>query len=250
MQLSKSSLNLTYYIPSILQLSQLPTHFRNISSFNMTPSTPSQRIFMNPNALDYTLPEFGTPPVSQILNFHKSLPDYTPSPLISLPILAKSLNLKSLIIKDERKRLSLPSHKPLGLAWAIYNAILAELSETLPSPLSPSLPIEELFSLAKEAQMKLITATDGKLGVMVAKLGKVFGVESINTRIFVGEEMDEETREVIRREGAEVIVVEGGFEAVVREAWLHSVATDGVLISIEAEENYEDIPKVSEISDF
>lgn len=70
-------------------------------------------------------------------------------------------------------------------------------------------------------------------------------MESINTRIFVAEDLEESVKDSIKAEGAEVIVAPGDFEVAIREAWLHSVATDGVLVLIDAEENYEDIPNVS-----
>lgn len=92
--------------------------------------------------------------------------------------------------------------------------------------------------------MKLIAASDGKLGQAVARLGKLFGVEGINTRIFIPSDADESVGQKVRNEGAEAIVVEGTMEEAVREAWLHSVAVDGVLVDIEEDENYEDIPRV------
>jgi len=62
----------------------------------------------------------------------------------------------------------------------------------------------------------------------------------------VAEDLEESVKESIKAEGAEVIVVQGDFETAVRESWLHSVSTDGVLVNIDAEENYEDIPRVSD----
>ncbi len=92
--------------------------------------------------------------------------------------------------------------------------------------------------------MKLIAASDGKLGHAVARLGKLFGVEGINTRIFIPASAEERVKQAVRNEGAEAIIVEGDFEEAVREAWLHSVAVDGVLVDIDEDENYEDIPRV------
>lgn len=205
----------------------------------------SRNLYTHADALNATLPGNLLPPVREILSFHKSLPEYNVTPVLSQPKIAESLGLKDVIIKDERLRFGLPSFKPLGLAWAMRNAIIAELSETLSESLSNDISLQDLAKKAKEEQIKLITATDGKLGMIVAKLGKYFGVESINTRIFVAEETDENLIASIKAEGAEVLVAPGDFEVAVREAWLHSVSTDGVLVSIDAEENYEDVPRVS-----
>jgi len=92
--------------------------------------------------------------------------------------------------------------------------------------------------------MKLIAASDGKMGQAIARLGKLFGVEGINTRIFIPSDVDGGVAEKVRQEGAEAIIVEGTMEEAVREAWLHSVAVDGVLVDVEEDENYEDIPRV------
>ncbi|KAG4433487.1 hypothetical protein IFR05_011025 [Cadophora sp. M221] len=207
----------------------------------------SQRnIYTNPNASSYSSSPSCACTISSntIFDFHTSLPTYTgPSELIPLPKLATSLHLKNLYLKDESHRFGdLPSFKPLGLSWGIRNGIIDELSEETPS-ISATISLSDLAVKAKEAQMKLIAASDGKLGQAVARLGKLFGVEGINTRIFIPVDAEESVKEAVRKEGAEAIVVEGDFEETVREAWLHSVAVDGVLVDIEEDENYEDIPK-------
>lgn len=204
----------------------------------------SNNNFTNPSAASYTIPAEASSPHVEITRFHNELSGYTPSPLISLPELAQPLKSGKLFIKDERTRFGLPSFKPLGIAWAMRNALIAELSEGLAEPIPADISLLDLAVKAREAQITLVTATDGKLGRIVAKLGKSFNVESIKTRIFVAEDLDEKIKAGIKAEGAEVIVVEGDFETAIREAWLHSVSTDGVLISLEAEENYEEFPAV------
>lgn len=231
-------------IVPLLLVSIFPKPLAHLNLPRMATTTSSGSIYISPSALAFDIPRESVPPTSDILLFHKSLPSYSPSSTIPLPTIAKSLGISNLLIKDERLRFGLPSFKPLGLVWAIRNAIIDELSESLPEPLPAGIPLAELAAKAKEEQTKLITATDGKLGRIVAKLGKYFGVESINTRIFVAEGTDERVKDSIKSEGAEILVAPGDFEVAIREAWLHSVATDGVLVNIDAEENYEDIPKV------
>ena len=222
--------------------------FPSIPNFSHNMSTPPlpRSIYTNPSAASYTSTPSEAVSSNAIFDFHKSLPTYTsPSDLIPLPQIASSLNLKNLYLKDESHRFgNLPSFKPLGLSWGVRNGIIAELSEEAETPISPSISLSELAAKAKEAQMKLIAASDGKLGQAVARLGKLFGVEGINTRIFIPSDADESVAERVRNEGAEAIVVEGRMEEAVREAWLHSVAVDGVLVDIEEDENYEDIPRV------
>ncbi|KAK0110308.1 hypothetical protein ONS96_001926 [Cadophora gregata f. sp. sojae] len=226
----------------------------------MSTTPPTRSIFTNPAATSYTSSPSPAITSNAIYSFHKSLPTYThPTSLIPLPNLnlnlklasSTSTHLKNLYIKDESHRLDhLPSFKPLGLSWGIRNGLIAELSEESQTPISPSISLSDLATQAKAAQMKLIAASDGNLGQAVARIGKVLGVEGINIRIFIPSEADERVRvvESVRREGAEAIVVpgegQGGMDEAVREAWLHSVAVDGVMVGVEEDENYEDIPRV------
>ena len=209
--------------------------------------TTSSSIFANPSALTYTSIPSPALTSNAVFKFHSTLPTYNgPTNLIPLPILAKSLNLQNLFLKNESFRFGdLPSFKPLGLSWAIRNAIIAELSEEASTPIPEDIPLSELASRAKEGQIKLIAASDGKLGKAVARLGKLFGVQGINTRIFIPEGAAEEVKWGVKEEGAEVLQVAGNFEDAMREACLHAVAVDGILIDIDEVENYEDVPRVT-----
>ena len=51
--------------------------------------------------------------------FHRGLPEYKPTPLVSLPALAAELGLGALFVKDESRRLGLNSFKILGASYAI-----------------------------------------------------------------------------------------------------------------------------------
>ncbi len=57
---------------------------------------------------------------SDILAFHRSLKEYTPTPLINLAKLSKNLDVKELWIKDESVRFSLNTFKALGASYAIH----------------------------------------------------------------------------------------------------------------------------------
>jgi diaminopropionate ammonia-lyase len=211
----------------------------------MESSTP--RIITNPSGLTYTSSPSPALASNAVFDFHQSLPTYTgQTNLIPLPTLAKALNIKHLFLKDESFRFGdLPSFKPLGISWAIRNGIIAELSEEASTPIPDDISLADLAVKAKEGNIKLIAASDGKLGKIVARLGKMFGVEGINTRIFIPEAATCDVKEGIKGEGAEVIEVPGDFEDAMREACLHAVAVDGVLIDIDEVENYVDVPRVS-----
>lgn len=209
-------------------------------------ATESFRIVSNPTAISYTSTPSNTLTTTAILDFHASIPAYSgPTRLVHLPSLHP--NFKSLYMKDESHRLSLPYFKPLGLSWAIRNAIIDELSEQASFSSLPAIPEDisllDLAAKAKEGQIKLIAASDGKLGQTVARLGKCFGIEGINTRIFVPHSVAGNVLEEVRAEGVEAIEVNGDLEDAMREAVLHSVAVDGVFVDLEEEEGYEDVPR-------
>lgn len=55
--------------------------------------------------------------------FHRTLPHYNHTPLVSLPEIAEELGIGHLLLKDEGSRLGLPAFKILGASWATVQAI-------------------------------------------------------------------------------------------------------------------------------
>jgi len=64
----------------------------------------------------------------EVMEFHRTLPNFKITPLISLPNLAKILGIRSLWVKDESKRLGLNSFKVLGGSYAIAKTIQSLLN--------------------------------------------------------------------------------------------------------------------------
>src|SRR5258708_30511523 len=62
-------------------------------------------------------------PSSQAREFHRTLPDYAPTPLVNCQALADSLGLRSLHVKDESHRFGLHSFKALGASYAIAKIV-------------------------------------------------------------------------------------------------------------------------------
>lgn len=170
-----------------------------------------------------------------VLKFHRSLPDYSPTPLIPLPDLATDLGVRAVFVKDESNRFSLPSFKVLGASWGCYRAVASRLE--LPSTVS----LKELSAQAKRNGLKLIAATEGNHGRAVAFIAaKLLGIKA---HIFVPRYMAERTRELITAEGADVVRVEGDYDQAVQEAADSARGTDrAILIQDTAFEGYEEIP--------
>ncbi|MBQ0093655.1 MAG: hypothetical protein KBS36_03340, partial [Bacteroidales bacterium] len=70
---------------------------------------------------------FGYDISRKVNTFHRSFPDYKPTPLLNLKSLAGALGVKSFNIKDESKRFGLNAFKVLGGSYAIGNYIAHKL---------------------------------------------------------------------------------------------------------------------------
>lgn len=174
------------------------------------------------------------PPVAGLAEFHKSLPNYTPTPLVSLDELATELGIRAIYVKDESNRFGLPAFKALGASWGCFRAIAQQVG--LPTTAS----LDEVSIRAKANSIILVAATEGNHGRAVAFLARLMGIEA---RIFVPRSMDETTQGFITGEGARVFVVQGCYDMAAQEAYDQSRHIENaLLIQDTAFEGYEDIP--------
>ncbi|KAK4144462.1 tryptophan synthase beta subunit-like PLP-dependent enzyme [Dichotomopilus funicola] len=238
----------------------------------MTPPNPF--IHFNPTAKtwrfthqrDNTNPPQDTkvsPTSTSAQTFHQHLlPSYTPTPLHSLPSLANDLGISHLLLKDESSRFGLPSFKILGASWATYRAVLDKLgiSEQDGPDNNPTTPpphgvgeggshhhfLASLGTLAQQrgfTSLRLVTCTAGNWGRAVARMARYMGLAAT---VYVPRHVAESTRELIRGEGAEVVVVEGDYDDAVDET-KRAVEGDGsggsVLVMDIAWEGYEVVPQ-------
>lgn len=150
------------------------------------------------------------PPDPAVRNFHRTLPHYAPTPLVSLPEVAKELGIRHLLLKDETSRLGLPAFKILGASWATAKAISTHLG--LQHESSEELSLEKLASKARDAGLTLYAATEGNHGRAVARMAKYLG---IGARIYVPAVCDDAVRTNIESEGAQVVVWDGDYDAAV-----------------------------------
>jgi diaminopropionate ammonia-lyase len=153
-------------------------------------------------------------PSSQIRDFHKTLPHYRPSPLISLPEVAGHLGVGHVLIKDESSRLGLAAFKILGASWATYKALIKKLHLDKESDIdSPCLiSLDKLGTAAQKVGVILYAATDGNHGRAVARMARYLGIPA---RIFVPKMVDEEAKSKITGEGANVKVFDGNYDETV-----------------------------------
>ena len=189
----------------------------------------SIRTLINPNVGEV----FDGPPPDRLpLQFHRRLPGYEETPLVDAPRLAEAFGVGKVFVKDESSRLGLPAFKVLGASWAVYRALEGRLGEDL----SHGEAIEDLKARLEPLRpLSLVAATDGNHGRAVARVARMLG---LGARIFVPGDMVAARREAIAGEGAEVVVVDGGYD----EAVERSAEAEGLLISDTSWPGYEHVP--------
>jgi diaminopropionate ammonia-lyase len=179
--------------------------------------------------------EAPSPTRRQPLAFHRRLPGYSPTPLIDLPELARTLGIGQLLVKDESSRLGLPAFKILGASWAVYRALETRLGLSL----EPWRSVEELAErLAPLRPLTLATATDGNHGRAVAHVATLLGFEG---QIYVPAGTAQARIDGIASEGARVEIVDGTYDDAVARA-AQEANQRCLVISDTSWPGYEEIP--------
>jgi diaminopropionate ammonia-lyase len=158
-----------------------------------------------------------TSPEPAILRFHASLAGYRPTPLHSLPRLARELCVGGIFVKDESQRLGLNAFKVLGASWAAHR----------------------FFEMNGGGADTLAAATDGNHGRAVAWAARQAGKRAV---IYVPRHTVPARIAAIRAEGAEVVVVDGTFDDAVRRADEDSRTNHWQVFSDTAYPGYMEIP--------
>jgi diaminopropionate ammonia-lyase len=148
--------------------------------------------------------------------FHRSLPGYSPTALVSVPELAAELGVGRLVVKDESSRLGLAAFKVLGASWACHQVL-----QVHPGAM-------------------LVAATDGNHGRAVARMAAHFGV---GATVFVPAVMLPATAARIADEGAKVVWADGDYSDAVRCAAAFADDQPGrALVQDTAWAGYEQVP--------
>ncbi|MFL0583958.1 diaminopropionate ammonia-lyase [Solibacillus silvestris] len=170
--------------------------------------------------------------------FHRSFPQYKPTPLAVLNNLSKEWNVSKIFVKDESYRFGLNAFKALGGSYAI-GQYLADKLNIHPTELT----FDKLVSSeVREALGKIIfiTATDGNHGRGVAWTANQLKQKSV---VYMPKGSSKERLNHIKSEGAEAFITELNYDDTVRLAAEHAEKNQWVLVQDTAWENYEEIPK-------
>ncbi|MEP3296104.1 MAG: diaminopropionate ammonia-lyase, partial [Pseudoruegeria sp.] len=152
---------------------------------------------------------------------------YDPTPLIPLSGLAQSLDLGDIQYKHEGPRFGLGSFKALGGAYAVLRVLQRELVSFNGHDVDPAGIRAGAYADQTKA-MTVISATDGNHGRSVAWGASQFHT---NCRIYIHAEVSEFRADAMRQLGAEVIRVDGDYDATVAQTRIDAEQHGWLIVS-------------------
>ena len=169
--------------------------------------------------------------------YHRSFPQYAPTPLTELPNLARKLNVGRIFVKDESYRFGLNAFKVLGASYAIGRYLAERLGKDI-----RKISFEQLRSpeaREKLGQITFTTATDGNHGRAVAWAAQQLGHKAV---IYMPKGSDPTRLANIRAHGAEATITDLNYDDAVRLSYRMAQENGWVIVQDTAWEGYEDIP--------
>lgn len=160
---------------------------------------------------------------------------YEVTRVVALPELATRLGVGELWVKDESRRIGLPSFKILGGAWATHRLLMQRAGEPFGGR-----TFADLRHVAQRlAPLTLTTATDGNHGRGVARMARLLGLRAV---VFVPDDMAPARSAGIESEGAKVVVNPGNYDAAVARSAAEGAEHGREVIADVAYEGYTDVP--------
>lgn len=172
-----------------------------------------------------------------VYEFHKSLPNYKPTPLVDLANLAKYYGVKKVWLKDESKRFGLNAFKVLGGSYAIGKYLSQRLGKDI-----NELPYNVLISdeIKKQlGELTFVTATDGNHGRGVAWMANRLNQNSV---VYMPKGSAQMRFDAIAREGAKVTITDLNYDDAVRLANKGAEDYGWIMVQDTAWDGYEEIP--------
>ncbi|MCE8006092.1 diaminopropionate ammonia-lyase [Aestuariivita sp.] len=165
--------------------------------------------------------------------------EYAPTPLVSLGVLADRIGVAEVLYKHEGPRFGLASFKALGGAYAAQRVLQREVARRTGQEVS----LKDIRSGTYRdhcAEITLVSATDGNHGRSLAWGCQRFGAPC---RIYIHAEVSEGRAEVMRDFGAEVIRIDGDYDASVALAKSEAEAQGWFVVSDTSWPGYSQPPR-------
>ncbi|MEA5465981.1 diaminopropionate ammonia-lyase [Leptothoe sp. PORK10 BA2] len=170
-----------------------------------------------------------------VSKFHRSLPNYSPTPLVKLSQLANHLGIGEILVKDESYRLGLNSFKGLGASYAIAKH-LGKLLKLNKDELTFSHIVSEK---SKYKHSTFVTATDGNHGRAVAWAANLLGCKSV---VYLPKGSSPARLNAIRNYGANASITTLNYDDTVLYAAQKAQAEGWILLQDTSWDGYEEVP--------
>lgn len=168
--------------------------------------------------------------------FHRQIPGYKMTRLVSLPELSAMLGVEGIYIKDEAQRLVLNSFKVMGGSFALYNFLKKKLGRDKEVSFE-YMKSKECHDLVGD--ITFASATDGNHGRGIAWASQQLGYKCV---IYVHNETSKPRIDAIRSYGARVEVVDGNYDDAVRKIAEDAKKYNWEIISDTSWDGYTEIP--------
>lgn len=152
--------------------------------------------------------------------FYAAHPDLEPTPVRTLTAFARALGVGELHVKDESRRFGLNAFKSLGVRYAADR-------------------LRRDGRIA--AGTTLACASAGNHGRAVARTARSLGLAA---RVYMSSTSSDAPRRAIASEGADVVIVDGGYDEAVRAMAADAARHGWMIISDTSWPGYDEIPRL------
>ncbi len=189
---------------------------------------------------DWSGPGFSFLDTGDMLDFHKSLAGYSPTPLRSLPEAAKALGVKEVFVKDESHRFGIKAFKAIGASYAIYRFLKGQWEQRFgkEEPFNPG-SFKDPEVMKRLGSFTFCGATDGNHGRAVAWTANKLKQRAV---IYMPDNTVPARIENIESENGEVVLVPGTFDDCVERCAQDAEKNGWQAISDTAYPGYMEIP--------
>lgn len=164
---------------------------------------------------------------------------YAPTPLHSLPGLARQVGLRDLWYKDEAPRFGLGSFKALGGAYGVHRVVLDLVNKQTGESFQTLAAAPAKQTRDVTGRLTIASATDGNHGRSVAWGARRVGCRCV---VYIHAEVSKGREEALREQHAEVVRVRGNYDESVRKCAKDAEEHGWVLVSDTSYAGYREIP--------
>lgn len=181
--------------------------------------------------------QFGIENAKTVNAFHKSFPEYSVTPLVSLDNLSEAFGVNKIYIKDESYRFGLNAFKVLGGSYCIGKYIADKLGMDMEDLSYRKITGSEIKN--KMGDITFVTATDGNHGRGIAWAANRLGYKSV---VYMPKGSSIERLNNIKAHGADAFITDCNYDDTVRIAKANAEKNGWILMQDTAWEGYTSIP--------